>query len=75
MTTGKETEVFFLYFTEVQLIYNVVLISAVQQRDSVRHIHTFFFIFFSTIVKHRILNIAPCAYSWTLFIHSLSLYI
>ena len=32
-----------LFFIEVQLIYNVVLISAVQQSDSVIHIHTFFF--------------------------------
>ena len=33
--------VFFLI--EVQLIYNVVLISAVQQSDAVIHIYTFFF--------------------------------
>ena len=38
-----------------------MLISAVQQSDSVIHIHTFFSIFFSTIVYYRILNIAPCA--------------
>ena len=30
-----------------------------QQSDSV--IHIFFFIFFSTMVYHRILNIVPCA--------------
>ena len=49
------------FFIEVQLIYNVVLISAVQQSDSFIHIHAFFFIFFSIMVYHRILNIVPCA--------------
>ena len=32
-----------LFLIEVQLIYNVVLISAIQQSDSVIHIYTFFF--------------------------------
>ena len=36
-----------------------MLISAVQQSDSV--IHIFFFIFFSIMVYHRILSIIPCA--------------
>ena len=49
-----------IYFIEVQLIY-VVLISAVQQSDSVIHIYTFFFMFFSIMAYHRILNIIPCA--------------
>ena len=49
------------YFIEVQLTYNVVFISAVQQSDSVIHIYTFFFIFFSIIFYHRILDIVPCA--------------
>ena len=44
---------------------NVVLISAVQQRDSIIHIYIyiyiFFFIFFSIMVYHRILSIGPCA--------------
>ena len=35
-----------IFFIEVQLIYNVVLISAVQQSDSVIHIYTFFSMFF-----------------------------
>ena len=48
-----------IYFIEVKLIYNVVLISAVQQSDSV--IHTSFFIFFSIMVYHKVLNIVPCA--------------
>ena len=51
------------YFIDVYLIYNVVLISAIQQCDSVTHtyIYTFFFIFFSIMVYLRILNIVPCA--------------
>ena len=40
------------------MIYNVVLISAVQQSDSVDFF--FFFIFFSIMVYHRIVNIVPC---------------
>ena len=32
-----------LFFIEVKLNYNVVLITAVQQSDSVIHIYTFFF--------------------------------
>ena len=46
---------------EVELIYIVVLISAVQQSESVIHIHVFFFIFFSMMVYSRILNTVPCA--------------
>ena len=42
------------------MIYNV-LITAVQQSDSVIHKYTFFFIFFSIMVYHRILSIAPWA--------------
>ena len=49
-----------------------MLISAEQQSDSVIHIYTFFFIFFSIMVYHRILNIVPCVYSRALlFIHFL----
>ena len=51
---------FILFFIEVQLIYNVVLVSGVQQSDSVIHIYTFFFIFFSIMVYRRMLNIVPC---------------
>ena len=51
----------FLFLSEVQLIYNVVLISAIQQSDSVIHTYIFFFIFFSITVYHRVLNIVPCA--------------
>ena len=44
-----------LIFIEVWLIYNVVLISAAICT------YTFFFIFFSTMVYHRILNRVPSA--------------
>ena len=54
---------FFKFFIEVQLIYNVALISAVQQSDSVIHIYIYscFKVFSSIMVYHRILNIVPCA--------------
>ena len=48
-----------IFFLGIQLIYNVVLISAVQQHDSV--IHIIIFHIFSIVVYHRILNIYPCA--------------
>ena len=56
-----------VFFAEVYLLYNVV-ISAIQQSDSVlyiyiyiyTHTHTLFFIFFSIFV-HRILNIVLSA--------------
>ena len=53
----RESTLFF--FLGIQLIYNVVLISAVQQHDSV--IHIIIFHIFSIVVYHRILNIYPCA--------------
>ena len=46
------------------LTYNAVLISTVQQNDSVIYIlytYTFFVTFFSIMVYHRILNILPSA--------------
>ena len=58
------------YFTEVQLIYNIVLTSDIQQSDSLIHmrvhthiyIHTYIlFHIFSTIVYHRVLDIVCCA--------------
>ena len=38
-----------------------MLVSAVQQSDSVIHLYIFFFICFSIMVYHRILNIVLCA--------------
>ena len=49
-----------IFLNQVQLIYNVVLISVVQQSDSVIHMHSFCY-FFSITVYHRILNVVPCA--------------
>ena len=44
------------------LIYNVVLISTAQQRDSVIHICIYSFSYFFPItVINRVLNIVPCA--------------
>ena len=37
-----------------------MLISAVQQSESVIHIYTYFSIFFSVMVYSRMLNIVPC---------------
>ena len=51
--------VIFINFLEVQLIYNVVLISAVHQNDLVTYMYTFFFIFFSIVVYCRIVNGVP----------------
>ena len=48
----------FLLFVEVELIYNVVLVSGVQQNNSVLHIYCFIF---SIMVYYKILNIVPWA--------------
>ena len=42
---GREHLLYFLQinFMEVQLIFNIVLVSAIQQNDSVIHIYTYFF--------------------------------
>ena len=45
-----------------------MLITAVQESDSVIHLYTFFFIFFSVTVYHRILNIVPVLYSRTFLV-------
>ena len=59
----------FIYLIEVQLIYHVVLVSGIQESDSVLHvyiyiyIYIFFFRYFSIIGYYKILNtlIVPCA--------------
>ena len=48
-----------------------MLISAVQQSDSVILILACFFIFFSILVYHRILNMVSCAFQWDLVVYSL----
>ena len=52
ITTGK-------IIALTMLIYNVVLVSAVQQSDYYTYI--FFVIFLSIMLYHKILNIVPCA--------------
>ena len=53
----------FVYFIEVQLIYNVVLVSCVQKSDSdtSTSIYIFFPRFFSLIGYYKILSIVTCA--------------
>ena len=63
---------FHYFFIEVQLTYNVVLVSGVEQSNSVYvcvcvcvcvcvYTHIFFFILFSIMVYYRKLNIVPYA--------------
>ena len=61
-------------FIEVWLNYNVVLIAAVEQSDSVAHMYTFFFIFISIMVYQRILNIIPCGIQEDLVFFMYSIY-
>ena len=42
------------FFTEVQLIYNVVLVSGIQHSDSVTYLYIFFFRVFSLISHYKI---------------------
>ena len=49
-----------IFFIEIQLIYNVVLVSSVQQSASFIHIYIFFFRLFSIIDYYKILSIVPC---------------
>ena len=65
--------IYFFFLVKVQLIYSVVLISAVQQSASVIHIYILF-IFFSIMVYHQLLNIAPCATQQNLVIHPFYIY-
>ena len=50
----------FLSFVEIQLIYKIVIISAVQQSDQVIHIHISILRHFSHIDYHRILGRVLC---------------
>ena len=61
---------FFVYlFNQVELTYNIVLISAEELSDSVIHVYILF-IFFSIIVYHKMLNMVPSAVGQDmLFIH------
>lgn len=60
------TCIFFIFqsFTEVELIYNVVIISAVQHSDSVIHVHTFIlfqilFFFFFFVIAFKVTYTKP----------------
>ena len=50
----------------VELIYNVVLGSGVQQSGSIIYIYTYTYLFFSFIGYYRILSRVPCAIQWVL---------
>ena len=54
VTQGKYILFFKLIFIGVQLIYNVVLVSAVQQSESVIHLHIS--ILFQILFPHRLLK-------------------
>ena len=59
---GNFPNIFFIFksFIEVLLIYNVVLVSAIQQSDSHKHVHNpLFQILFPH--RHRILGRVLCA--------------
>ena len=64
---------FKIHLIEVQLCNynNVVLVSGVQQNDSVIYTYTYMwlFIFFSIMVYYRILNILPCAIEQDLVVY------
>ena len=47
----------FFFFIEVYLVDNIVLVSGIQQKDSVMYI---FFRLFSIIDHYKILNVVPC---------------
>lgn len=57
----------FIYLIEVYLIYNIVLVSSIQQSDSFTHMHTLthtyiylqIFRFFSIIGYHKMMSIVP----------------
>ena len=55
---------------------NVLLASAIQQRESVTYMYTYIysFLFFSHIGHYRVLSRVPCAIQWVLIINSYLLY-
>ena len=61
---SRESYFYFILFYFILFYFidlNVVLTSAARQRDSVAHVCTFFFVFFSAMVCPRILKTDPCA--------------
>ena len=70
-----KARVFFFFkkiLVEIQLVYNIVLVSGIQQSDSVIHIHNLFRLF-SIISYYKILNILPCAIRQVLVLTQLCL--
>ena len=60
---------FYLFvFNEVQLIYNVVQ-SLPYSKVTQLYTYILFFIFFSIMVYHRILNMVPCAMPYDLVVY------
>ena len=57
---------FFSNFTKIYLIYNIVLVSGVQQSDSVIHIYMYISGYFS-LVYYKILNIVSVLHTKLLF--------
>ena len=67
-------KVYYSLFIEVYLIYNV-LVSGVQQSDSVIYTYRsfFFFIFFSLVAYYKISSIVPCAIIGSCCFHALAI--
>ena len=70
---------FLFLFVEVELVYNVMLVFTAQKIDSVIHVYTFFFIFFSVMVHQGMLvshrNTVPSAMQEDLVFHPPYVYI
>lgn len=54
-------KIYVFFFFKLLPIGDSVLISAVQQSDSVVTIYIYILIFFSVMDYHNVLNIVPCA--------------
>lgn len=54
-------KIYVFFFKKLLPIDDSVLISAVQQSDSVVTIYIYILIFFSVMDYHNVLNIVPCA--------------
>ena len=66
---GELSLLLFLRNRSTQFSLNFIEVSSLQQSDSVRHMYTFFFVFVSKMVYHRILDRVPCAAQPDLVVH------